>query len=1210
LGKIKMDLRKAYINLSLSMRMLVILPRIYTFFVILFSSFHFIPLSAQDKVEYDEIPVFLDVPRLGGTDMTAVIRGEELYLPVTDLFDFLKIKNVPTTGLESVSGFFINPDAAYLISRTDNIIRYQDKTYNLEPGDLIRTESNLYLRSSYFGKVFGLDCKFNFRSLSVTVNSKLELPLIREMRQEEMRKNLTRLKGEVVADTSIGRSYPLFKFGMADWSVNASEEINGVSETRLNLALGAMIAGGEATASLYYNSPEPFTEKQQHYLWRYVNNDFNAVRQVMAGKISTNSISTIYNPVVGIQVTNTPTTYRRSFGSYTLSDRTEPGWLVELYVNNVLVDYVKADPSGFFTFKVPLVYGSTIVKLKFYGPWGEERIREQYISIPFNFLPEKTLEYTASAGIVEDTLMSRFSRANVNYGLSKNITLGGGVEYLSSVTSRPAMPFLDASLRITNNMLLSGEYTFGVRAKGTFSFSLPSNLQLDLNYTWYDKNQKAINFNYREERKATLSMPLHIAKISTYQRFSVYQIVLPASNYTTAEWLFSGMFFGVNSNFSTYGIFNSSNDPYYYSNLSLAFRLPAGFVLMPEAQFGYNKNGFISSKIRLEKTLLEHAYLNLSYEQYFISSMKLAEVGFRYDFSFAQTGVSVRQSDKKTTFVQYARGSIINDSKSKYVGANNRTNVGKGAISITAFIDINLNGYRDGEEPKIDGLNIRANGGQIEKRERDSTIRIIGLEPYTSCFIELDPNSFDNLSWRLPYQTMSVSVDPNIMKNIEIPIIVVGEASGNIALYKDGETKGLGRIIVSFFSTTHKPVGKTLTEDNGYFSYFGLTQGKYSVRVDTAQMRKLGMISEPDSLQFDILPGAEGDFVENLDFILKMKPGITPVISEKPVSRKDSTIMIIHEVTQELVTISEDSWAIQFGAFRQRSYAEFMRRKLEAILGRKVEIIIEDNFYKVRISEIKTRKEVDDTVAVLKKYGVTELWIISQKAKKQQWVLKEKRDTVTTITENIIGNIPIVPSPQMILGAFRLWSNAIALRQITSANLDKKLSVEFADGYYKVNVSGVPKLDESVLDAMKRLEPLDKLKFKDFYVIPFQPLPEEEPAVLIRETPPRPADRITDVPYVTKPDTISGFKESKIVAPVVPKEPTISLQVGVFYKKSEALRAQRRIISKLNLPVEIVQQWDAYRVIITGFFTREETYKYYPELAGLGYPGVMIIDNK
>ena len=109
--------------------------------------------------------------------------------------------------------------------------------------------------------------------------------------------------------------------------------------------------------------------------------------------------------------------------------------------------------------------------------------------------------------------------------------------------------------------------------------------------------------------------------------------------------------------------------------------------------------------------------------------------------------------------------------KQNILGTDNRTNVGKGGISITAFLDLNVNGHRDAGEPRVYGLNLHANGGRIEKSDRDSTIRILGLEPYTSCFIELDPNSFENISWRLPYQTLNVAVDPEILKNIEIPII-------------------------------------------------------------------------------------------------------------------------------------------------------------------------------------------------------------------------------------------------------------------------------------------------------------------------------------------------------------------------------------------------------------------------------------------------------
>jgi hypothetical protein len=1158
----------------------------------------FFQLCAQELPEYDEILVFLEIPGTGGGEIEAAIRDNELYLSVTDLFNFLRIRNIPSPGLETIKGFFINPEATYEITRLNNRIIYQDNTFDLDPGDLIRSESNLYLRSLFYGKIFGLECAFNFRNLSVKVTSKLELPYIREMRQEEMRRNLSRLKGEIKADTNIGRTYPMFKFGMADWSAIATEEINGQSETRLNLTLGSMIAKGEMTASLNYNSVDPFSEKQQQYLWRYVNNDFNPLRQVMAGKISTNAISTIYNPVVGLQLTNTPTTYRRSFGSYTLSDRTEPNWIVELYVNNVLVDYVTADASGFFTFEVPLVYGNSMVKLKFYSPWGEERTREQNVNIPYNFLPHKIMEYTVSAGIVEDSLISRFSRARINYGLTPGITIGGGAEYLSSVTSGQLMPFLNASFRISNNILAYGEYVYGVRAKGTLSCRMPSNLQFDLNYTWYDKDQKAINYNYREERKAAVSVPFKIGRFSSYQRFSIYQIVLPASLYTTGEWLFSGTLYGVNTNLTTYGLFIDEVKPYIYSNLSMAFRLPAGFILMPQTQYSFTQNEFLSAKIRLEKTLLDHAHLNISYEQNFKNSIKLAELGFRYDFSFAQTGMSVRQTNKKTSLIQYARGSLINDRKTRYLGTDNRTNVGRGGISVVPFLDLNSNGRRDKGEPKAYGLNLRTNSGRVEKSERDTTIRILGLEPYTDCFIELDPNSFDNIAWRLDKQTYSVAVDPNILKLIEIPVVIAGEASGFVTLEKDGNRKGLGRIIIGFYTKGNKPSGKTLTEDDGYYSYFGLGPGEYYVRIDTSQLRKLNMISDPELMPFSIAGSIDGDIVDNLNFTLTAKTGdttvILPVIPEKPVVRKDTSYMIIHEVTQELITIAEDSWAIQLGAFKKRSNAEAYRKTLKKLLGKNVEIVIEGDYYKVRIIDLKTREEVDKDISVLRKNGVTELWVIRLKAKQQQLVLTEKTDTVTKITETTVeGSVPVFRFEMALqVGAFHNESNAIGLRDRLSATLNKPVVITSEDGFYKVRITGFESLEE----IEKLLPSLGFLGLTDFWIPPGKKQEEIIP------------------PVIVKPDTIRKAVEEKTEIPVMEekppvREPTIALQVGVFRKKIEALRAQRRIRSKLDLPVDIIEQWDYYHVVVPGFYTKEETYKYYPELAGLGYPGISLIEN-
>ncbi|MBE3142407.1 MAG: hypothetical protein IMZ61_00555 [Planctomycetes bacterium] len=656
---------------------------------------------------------------------------------------------------------------------------------------------------------------------------------------------------------------------MADWSAISSQQLQGRTDTRLMLTLGSILAGGEANVTLNYNNNTPFAERQQYYLWRYANNDHRALRQVLAGKISTGATSSLFSPVVGVQFTNTPTTYRRSFGSYTLSDFTEPGWLVELYVNNVLVDYIKADASGFFTFEVPLVYGNSGVKLQFYGPWGEERSKEQNISIPFNFLPEGEFEYKVSAGMVEDGQNSRFSRTNFNYGVTRRITVGGGVEYLSSVTSGNLMPFVNTSLRLASSLLISGEYTYGVRSKGILSYRLPSNVQFELNYTKYVKGQKAIKYNYLEERKVAVSVPIRGANFTAFSRFMLNQIVMPATKYTTAELLLSGAISGVNTNFTTYSLLSDFAKPFTYSNLSLSFKLPGAFILTPQIQFDYNHAEFISIKSGLEKHLFKNGFMSLSYEQNFRSNFNNIEVGLRYDFSFAQVGITARRSNNTTTLVQSASGSLMLDAKTNYAGANSRASVGKGGITLLPYLDLNCNGRHEPNEPKAYGLNLHINGGRVELNDKDTTIRVFDLEPYTNYLVTLDGTGFDNIAWQIQKKNISVAIDPNLFKLIEVPIAVVGEAAGTVYLGSSGEQKGLGRIIVNFYRGDSSLVASTLTEEDGYFSYLGLPPGEYEARIDTAQLNKVNMTASPSSLHFTISAGFDGDVADGLEFVLR-----------------------------------------------------------------------------------------------------------------------------------------------------------------------------------------------------------------------------------------------------------------------------------------------------------------------------------------------------
>ncbi len=139
------------------------------------------------------------------------------------------------------------------------------------------------------------------------------------------------------------------------------------------------------------------------------------------------------------------------------------------------------------------------------------------------------------------------------------------------------------------------------------------------------------------------------------------------------------------------------------------------------------------------------------------------------------------------------------------------------------------------------------------------------------------------------------------------------------------------------------------------------------------------MIFQPsvnDELQTCILLSADNIFIERtLDTVIG----------------KDSTFMIIHEVTQEVINVSSDSYAIQLGAFTQKSNAEKMKVSLHEILDKDVKIVIENDFYKIRIFELKNRKEVNKILNILSQHNFTEFWVIKFKTKQQQHILADSQ---------------------------------------------------------------------------------------------------------------------------------------------------------------------------------------------------------------------------
>lgn len=823
--------------------------------------------AQTDFPDYDELAVEMNIPRLGTYEIPIAIKGEDAFVPVTVLFDILKIKH--ETNGEILSGFIIHPDSTYTINWSTPQITYKGENFSLSKNDILITPSGRYLKSNYFGSIFELDTRFSFRSLSLKLETDKELPVIKEMRLQRMRENLDRVKGVEVPDTLIPARYPLFKPGTLDWGVITTQQTNFEDDNRLSLGLGSMFLGGETNLMLNYSSRLPFSSRNQFYQWRYVNTDSRKLSQVTAGRIFTRATSSLFAPVSGVQITNSPLQNRRSFGTYLLSDYTQPRWTVELYVNNILVAFTEADASGFYSFEVPLMYGNTAVSLRFYGPWGEEQSEDRVINIPYNFVPKNELEYTFSAGIVENEDMNRFGRLNLNYGLNNAITIGGGVEYLSEVESGEVMPFVNSSARIASGLLFSGEYMYGVKGEALLSYRSPRNLQVDLNYINYDEDQTAVNFNYLEERKLSISAPIRTRNLSMFSRFSLNQIIMPTSEFTTAQLLLSGSVFGINTNFTTYGLYNDRMDePTLYSSLSQTYRMPYKFLFSPQIQFDFSRDRFNNLILELERPLFKQGFLNLAYENNFLREAHIFEVGLRYAFNFAQTSATSRIGNRNSSFVQSARGSLMLDDNTGYIAAGNRTAMSRAALTIIPFLDYNQNGIKDPMEPGVTGLKLKNRSGRVSYNEDQIILRITELQPYIDLMVELDPLSLDNIAWKIPNPKILVKTQPNHFKEIMVPVEVMGEVAGMV-YFKDGNAlRGQGRILVNILDENGNKAAELLSEGDGYFSYLGLAPGKYTAEIDPIQLENLNYKAAPGKINFEIEIDEYGDIEDTLEFTL------------------------------------------------------------------------------------------------------------------------------------------------------------------------------------------------------------------------------------------------------------------------------------------------------------------------------------------------------
>ena len=880
-------------------------------------------------VSFDEIPVELFIKGYGKIEVDVLITdSNKLYIDIADLFNKLGVSCVRRANEDYFTGFIENESRPYVIDFQERKISI-GKTSIYSPNGLFKETDIIYVESNLLNEAFGLNMIFNYRSLSIVMDANFELPLVKKARLEKIRQNVSMLQSqnEVISDTVVGRNYHLINGLAVDWAVYTNQITGQKSLNNYALGLGTELLYGEAKLGFNYYDQTKFDRRQLYYNWRWVDNDSKYIKQAQVGKVPTQSISFLGAPLVGASFTNSPNSVRKAKGTYIIRDYTEPNWTVELYLNDVLVNYTSSDASGLYVFEVPIIYGYTTLKLKFYGLLGEERVEERTMNTPYTFMPVNVMEYNVSAGVLEDETGSQFGRGEFNYGVTKSLTVGGGVEYLSKLSDQPAIPFANVAFQPFTKMVLTMKYAHDVSYSGLLNYYFGRNTFLEVDYTNYFEGQKATLNITNEELKIQLTLPFTRANVSGSTQFNFIKYSYDAFDFNQFNAVFSGRYKNYSSNVTLSSNWITERDPFISSTVVFSHRMRNGLTVRPSFQYNITDSNIIRYRVEIEKRVAKMS-VSASYERNVQFSTNNLFFNFKYDLPFARTNVSASSTSNIMSFSEGAQGSLAFGGDNGYLNKGINSALGKGGILLYPFLDINQNGKRDKGERMVFLSKVRVSGGKAISSEKDSIVRISDLNAFVNYNIGFSDAELENISWKFKHHSYQILVDPNQYKKIEVPILVMGEVSGMVYFNMEDKLKGLGRISLQILNSVGEIVAETLSESDGYFNYLGLKPGKYTVRVDNKQLTKLDYQSSPNLYSADIEVSEDGTIVEGLDFQIKVKE-LTESIdaSSSQTSQKAETIVDNKTANpfEKISNTEEIFYSIKVGIYKDNTMPKKLR---------------------------------------------------------------------------------------------------------------------------------------------------------------------------------------------------------------------------------------------------------------------------------------------
>ncbi len=843
----------------------------FTWLLLVFLIIALLPAISFAQEQYlEEIVVNFTIPRMLNQDIFVLYDGRDIYLPIVDVFTLLGINVEPDFQNHVISGKFLYKGEDYRIDLNTRQASCYGQTHALDSAVYIARETELYLRIDQYDRIFNLPMRFEFSELAIYLPHNEAFPAYQKLRRRLAQEQLRKQQSETKSVKTLPYQREYIKGAAADWQLSTSMS-KGYRSYHYGLGAGAMLLGGDLSVSMSGNTSSLPNSSQLNYRWHYYVKDNPYLTQVDVGNVFMQG--TFSRSLQGVTFTNKPIRNRQHFQTVEVSDYAGDGWEVELYVNNRLVDFTTTSQSGMYNFLLDVNYGVSSIQVKLYGPNGEIETREQFVQVPFNLVPRGVAEYSVAAGNGRySEADTRYVQGNGYYGLLSNLSVGLNAELpLGSSDSTGGNTAVEMSYQPRGDLVLNGSFSPGYAVNGGFSFSRPSLMTVNGTYVHYSEN--AIRNPAGQKYTATFgaSAPLRIRGRHFGLRYHIRYIGLENSSRINMSYGVSGSVSKVYFNyFGNYGIRKSQ----YLTVSDLSSRIFATTRFfnwaLPQFTLEYNhtRGEWEKYGVSVSKRIFKTGRLTVSFEHSAVSKSNQISLTFKLFNDFATFNTRGTYSQGNYSLNQMQSGSVTYDNERRTLLFDRRNAVGLGTAVVRPFLDENLNGEFDDGEQHLTDLRARIRGAGGRRHGKERLYYYDRLRPYDEYTVEIDENSLDNPLLKPTHENYSITVNPNMVTAIDVPMVMGGEVSGFVKRQRGPDVVGVGGIRVVFVNLTNESVTTMTTFTNGEFYHLGLLPGDYRAYVDSDQLTAYRYRSEPKSIELTVKPIDGGEAVEDVSFLL------------------------------------------------------------------------------------------------------------------------------------------------------------------------------------------------------------------------------------------------------------------------------------------------------------------------------------------------------